>query len=54
MIAKELTLIEIWEGELESNSNEALVPVVGRIDKNVVVCRELLDRNNVFVIYSAR
>jgi hypothetical protein len=33
----------MWEGELESNSNEALVPVVGRIDGNVVRCRELLD-----------
>jgi len=33
----------MWEGELESNSNEALVPVGRRIDGNMVECRELLD-----------
>src|SRR6185369_813753 len=35
--------LEKWVGELESNSNEALVPVGLRIDGNMVECRELLD-----------
>ena len=34
----------MWEGELESDSNETLVPVVGRIDGNMAGCRDLLDR----------
>ena len=40
---KNLPRLEIWEGELESYSDEALVPVGGSIDGNMVGCRELLD-----------